>query len=59
MPKNAEAFEALASAMATPSVDRRQCFIGRLLFRTGDTLAASVAVRRLDRAPYRWMAPMR
>jgi hypothetical protein len=57
MPKNAEAFEAHDSAMATPSVDSRERFIGRLLNRTGEVGAASVAVDRSDRAPCRWMAP--
>jgi hypothetical protein len=51
MPKNALAFPALDSAMATPSVDSRYRFIGRLLNRTGRVWAASVAVDRSDRAP--------
>ncbi|HMP06207.1 MAG TPA: hypothetical protein PJ982_07660 [Lacipirellulaceae bacterium] len=53
-PKNAEAFEALISAMATPSVDSRELFIGRTPNRTGEVGAASVAVDRLARAPYWW-----
>jgi hypothetical protein len=47
--------------MATlkPSVDRRNRDMGRApeSKRVGTIRAASVAVERLDRAPYRWMAP--